>query len=308
MKNKKVVLITIIVLLCVFAPLTIFSFIFKDDRNLLDENPKHEQFYEDSIWFYDNGDKLISKYECQTKICDFSVPTIDDGTYNINYYKGGTMEKVSVIDEKFTFITDGAKIYLYNITATITLNSYKAIKNYNVNLENNTYILQNEDGLWGAIKIGSSLGPVLPFEYDFIGLTDNLNEDNTLNVNKLIVLKENKWYIVDNTNNALSGYIDDPIIDYTDEYIFSKNGDRVRIFSYENFEYINNYQIKDYILEDKYIGIVTDNFLLIYDNLGTSYLKSITLVNNNGKIELEKVDNKLEVKVDNSIIETIELN
>lgn len=311
MKNQKVIYITIIVLLCIFLPLTIIGFIFRDDKNLLDENPGHDTYYKGKIWFYDDNDKLLSSYECQTEICEFTVPTIDDAAYGINYYGEGTMEKVPVVDNKYTFITDGAVIYLYNVTNGTTLGTYKAVKNYNTSLENNAFIVQNQNGLWGVLTIGSTLSSVLPFEYDFVGLINKTNEDGTLNTDKFIVRKNNKWHLVDVTGvepNAITGEIEDPIVDYTDYYVISKNMNKVRIHSYENYEYLTNYSIKDYVLEDKYIGIITDNFLLIYDNLGSNYLKDITLTGITGEIDLELSNNNLNVKVDNEVIETIEVN
>lgn len=307
MNNSKATFITIIVLLCIFAPLTILGLFQEDSKSILEENSNHETFYKGYIWFYDENNNFLSKYECATEICDFTTPTIDDSAYGINYYKNGQLKKVPVLDNKFTFITDGALIYLYSITNGNTLKNFKAIKNYNTNLDNNTYILKDSNDIWGVIAVNETLSPILPFEYDFIGLGNYLNDDGTLKTDKYIVSKNSKWYIVDNTGNAITGYIDDPIVEYTNDYIFSKNTERVRIYSYENYEYLSNYKIKDYLFADKYIGIVTENFLLIYENLGTSYLKSIALTNVVGKISVEKNGNKLDVKANNELIESVEL-
>jgi len=308
MENKKVVITTIIISLCIFLPLTIIGFIFKGDRNLLDENPKHEMYYKNNIWFYDDNDNFLSKYECRTEICEISTPTIDDDAYNINYYKNTDVKKVEIVDEIHTFITDGSLIYLYNVTNGKTLNGYKSLKNYNTKIENDIYILQNEEDLWGVLTIGDSLNKVLDFEYDFIGLLNNVTEDGILKADKFIVQKDNKWFIVDNTNNIITGYIEDPIVDYTNDYIISKNGDKVRIFSYDNFEYLNMYNIKDYIIYEDYIGIITDNFLLVYNNLSENYIKSITMENTNDKVSLEKENNSLNIKINGSLVDSIELN
>lgn len=310
MANQKTVFTTIIILLCIFLPLTIIGFLFGGDKNLLDENPGHDTFYKGKIWFYDESDKFLSNYECQTELCEFTVPTIDDNLYGINYYNDGKLEKVDVIDNKYAFITDGAVIHLYNIESGTTLGTYKSLKNYNTNLENNTFIIQNQNGLWGALSIGETLSSVLPFEYDFIGLINKTNEDKTLNTDKFVVRKNSKWHIVDVTDidpNVITGEIEDPIVNYTDNYVISKNMNKVRIYSYENYELLTNYNIKNYLLEDKYIGIITDNFLLIYDNLNTSPLKSITLTNLTAKPSLELNNNTLNVKIGNEIIETVEV-
>jgi len=307
MKNKKVVFVTIIILLCIFVPLTAVGLIFRDDKNLLDENPGHDLYYKGKIWFYDNDDKLLSNYECQTEICELTVPTIDDGTYGINYYKEGTLTRVPIEDDKFTFITDGAVIRLFDVSTGKSLVSYKGVKNYSTKLNRQAYIIKNSNGLWGVLSVSNVLSSIIPFEYDFIGLVNSLNADGTLNTDKFIVLKDSKWFIIDANNSAISGYIDDPIIDYTHEYIFSKNNERVRIFSFQNYEYLINFEIKNYILEDKYIGIVTEDSLYIYENLGVDYIKSVSLTNVTGEITLEKAGDILNVKTNTEIIESIEL-
>lgn len=307
MKNKSV-FITIVVLLCIFAPLTIIGFLNKRNISPLEENPNHDTYYKGYMWFYDEEDNFLSKYECATETCVFANSVIDDDTYGINYYKEGKQQEIKIDGNKYALITDGALVNLYSIISGSILQSYESIKNYNINLENNTYIIQNSEGVWGALIIGDSLKSILPFEYSFIGLKNELKDDNTLSTSKFIVSKDQKWFIVDNNNSALTGYIDDPIVDYTNEYIFSKNNDKVRIYSYDNYEYLPDYNIKNYILEDKYIGIITDSFLLIYENLGNKYIKSIALTDNNGDIDLEKNNNILDIKINGEIKESIELS
>lgn len=301
MENKKGVIITIVVLLCIFTPLTIIGLLNKRNISPLEENPNHESFYDGHLWFYNINDNFLSKYECATEICEYTTTIIDDDTYGINYYKEGTIDKVSLIDDKYTFITDGVNIYLYSATTGSTLQTYKSVKTYNTNIENNTYILENSDGVWGVLMLGNVLAPILPFEYSFIGLKNELNDDNTLKAEKFIVKKDNKWFIVDRNNSAISSYIDEPIIDYTNDYIISKDV-RVRIFSYEGFEYLTNYEIKDYIIKDKYIGIIINNFLLIYENINEKYIKSVALTNSNSKIELDTTDGFLKIIIDGNVV------
>lgn len=307
MKNKNI-LITIVVLLCIFTPLTIIGILNTNNISPLEDNPNHDTYYNGYMWFYDSNDKFLNKYECITETCEYASTVIDDDTYGIDYYKDGTVDSINLINDKYALITDGTLINLYSLTTGTVLQSYKAVKNYKTNLENDIYIIQNNEGVWGVLSIGDTLKSVLPFEYTFIGLKNISQDNNSLSTNKFIVLKDQKWYIVDNNNSALTGYIDDPIIDYTNEYVFSKNNDKIRIYSYENYEYLSNYNIKDYILEDKYIGIITDSFLLIYENLGNKYIKSMALTENTGDIVLEKSDNNLNIKINGEVKESIELS
>jgi len=307
-KNSKVVLITIIVLLCIFAPLTIIGLLSRKNISILEENPNHDTYFDGYIWFYDNEDKFLSKYECMTELCEYTNTTIDDDTYGVDYYKEGKKNSVSLINEKYTFITDGALIHLYSADTGSVLQSYKEVKNYKTELENDAYIIKNDKDVWGVIKFANGLGAMLPFEYSFIGLKNEINDDGTLSTDKFIVQKDTKWYIVDSNNSAITGYINDPIIDYNNDYVFSKNSDKVRIYSYENFEYLTNYDIKEYILIDNHIGIVTNNFVLVYKHLGEAPLKTVSRTAANSKVELEKVENKINIKIDGEVKESVELS
>lgn len=307
MKNKNV-LITIIVLLCIFVPLTIIGLLNIKNISPLEENPNHDTYYKGYMWFYDSEDNFLSKYECTTELCEYTSSLIDDDTYGINYYKDGLINKTSLINDKYALITDGVLVHLYSANSGLILQEYKAVKTYKTNIENNVYIIQNTDDVWGVISISDTINSILPFEYSFIGIKNELNDNNVLSAKKFIVLKDQKWYIVDNNNSAITGYIDDPIIDYTNDYVFSKSDNKIRIYSYDNYEYLSKYNIRNYILEDKYIGIVTDSFLLIYENLGNKYIESVVLTEKNSTIDLEKVDNKLNIIFDGKIKESIELN
>lgn len=307
MKNKKIVLITIVVLLIIFLPLTIAGYFLQLDENPLEENPKHELFYKGYLWFYDEENKFLSKYECLTEKCEIASSTIDDAIYGIKYYQEGTLEKIPQLNN-YVFINDGALIYLFNLENGKVLTTYKEIKNYNTKTENNVYILKNNKDIWGALTIGNNLNKVLDYEYDFIGLGNKVNEYGVLKTDKFIVLKDNKWYIVDQNNSAISGVIDNPIVEFNNEYIFSQSDEKIRIYSYDNYEYLIDYKIKDYLLEDKYIGIVTDEMLYIYENLGTIYIKSYELSKEASEIKLEKIGNKLNVLINGEIQESIEIN
>lgn len=305
MENKKPAAITIVVLLLIFTPLTIIGLLFRDDRHPLEENPTHDFFYKGYLWFYDKNDEFLSKYECMTNICDYTISVINDDTYNMKYYKEGNSPKMTLLDDKYTFLTDGSVIYLYDAQSGSTLQTYKALKNYSTNINGDYYIIQNTNDLWGVLMVNEMLASVLPFQYDFIGLPNKILTENTLASDKFIVKKDSKWFIVNNENNAISGYIDNPIIEITDDYIFSQDENKIRVYSYDNLEYLKTFQIKDYILIDGYVGIITDNFVLVYKHLGENYIKSITIPSKDDKVTMEKKDNNLNVLINGNVVETI---
>ncbi len=308
MENKKAVLITIVVLLFIFTPLTVMGAFFKANVNPLEENPSHDFYYKGSLWFYDTYDKLMSTYKCLTETCEFTKPVIDDSNYGVKYYQDGSLDKLWIIDDKYTFITDGVTVYLFNVESGRPLQSYKAVKNYNVKLENNTFIIQNNKDLWGVLTVGNNLGSVLPFEYDFIGLKEKEIVNGTFPVTEFIVEKDSKWYLVDLKNSSLTAEIPTPIIDYNNQYLFSKSNDRIRIYSYDGTEHLLNYRIKDYVIADDYYGIITDSFLIVYHNLEDNYLKFIPLTREATDITLEKDNNKLVVKFNGNIVDNIAIS
>ncbi len=308
MENKKPVIITIVVLLLINTTLFIIGFLNRDDRHPLEENPTHEFFYKGHLWFYNSNNELLSKYECKANICDYTAPTVDDNTYDINYYKNGNLQKLSLLNNKYTFLTDGSVLYLYDAQLGQTLQTYKSLKNYNTKIDGDYYIVQNTKELWGVLMVNDLLAQVIPFEYEFIGLPNDLLEGDTLKSDKFIVKKDNKWYIINKDNSAISGYMDSPIVDLTSNYIFCKSDNQIHIFNYSNYEYLSNFKINNYLIEDDYIGVITDNFLLVYKDLGNNYIRSINLNNPSDSVKFEKTDTGLNILVNDNIVETIAEN
>ncbi len=300
MKNKKIVLYTIIFLLIIFVPLTIMGMFVRDKKNPFDENPNHDFYYEKKLWFYDDNDKLISNYECQTNKCDLANLTIDDDEYDINYYKDGTLEKVEN-NNAYTFIRDGALNYLFDVNTGRSLQKYLQIKNYNTNLKNNLYIIQNENKLWGIISIGETLEALIPFEYNFLGILNNFDEDG-LKTDNFIALKDDKWFLINKENMPISSKYEEPIVDYNDNFIITKKNNRIKIYNYEGREYLNNFNFTDYAIYDKYIGLITNNTIYIYNDLNSNYIKNIP-VNKNGKLTLETKGNQVVIKLDDEVID-----
>ena len=300
MKNKKIVLGAIIFLLIIFVPLTAIGYFVKDKKNPLDENPNHDFYFEDKLWFYDNNDKLISKYECQTNKCDLAKLSIDDDEYDINYYKGGTLEKVEN-NNAYTFIVDGALNYLFDVQSGRSLQKYLQIKNYNTKLKNNLYIIQNENKLWGVLSIGETLESLIPFEYNFLGILNNFNEDE-LKTDIFIALKDERWFLINKENMPISSQYEEPIVDYNDNFVITKKNDRIKIYNYEGVEYLNTYNFTDYALYDKFIGLIANNTVYIYNDLNSNYIKNIP-INRMGDLKLEAKGNQVVIKLDDEIID-----
>ena len=300
--NKNYSLAVILFLLTIFVPFTIFGYVYKKN-NKAEENPNHELFYNNKLWFYDNNDKLINKYDCQNSNCNLAKSNMDlDIDYNINYYKDGTEEIISTINNKYAFIQDGEYINLYDIELNKTIQTYLNIKNYNTTLTDNIFILQNKDNFWGILFVGDIVNMVIPFEYDFIGLKNDLDDNKKLKINNYIVKKENNWFLINSNNEKLTSDFETVITDYSDKYIVS-NKDNIEIYDYKNNKYNINNKIDKYIFESDFTGIINDNKLFIYQNLNDNYLKEIN-INNSDKISLKHLDNILYIYENNLLLDT----
>lgn len=272
MKENKGVLITIIVLLAIFFPLTVIGFV---ENKKIENNYEHKLYYEGYLWFYDN-DELIGKYECKTTDCNLAKTTIIDDAYNKRNYRGDLDDIITPINNKYAFIKDGIDIILYDIKTNGELAKYKSINNYNAKIVDIAFILEQQNGKFGVLKFINGLESVIPFEYDFIGLTNNLSENNELIANYFLVKQDNAWFVIDNQNAIVSKKYQDEIIDY-------------RIF-------------------DQYIAIITNEKIDIY-NLDDDILKYSKNINTDYEtIDFNVTVYTIEIIIDNDNKEVIEIN
>ena len=300
--NKTYSLVIIILLLLTFIPLTIFGYVYKEN-NKEEENPSHNMYYNGKLWFYDKENNLINKYECQTSTCALAKSNMDqDKEYNINYYSEGTEENISVIEDKYAFIQDGDFINLYDIKANKVIQNYLTINNYNTVLSDYIYILQDKNKMYGVLYVGEMVNLVIPFEYDFIGLKRDIDDNNVLLINNYIAKKDDKWFLISNTNEKVTSDFEVVITDYSDKYIVSSVKD-IDIYDYNNNKLNLDYKIDNYLFESGYIGIISNNVLYIYSSLSENYIKEINLTNTNN-ISLKYLDNELYIYQNNLLLDT----
>jgi hypothetical protein len=307
MKNNKASLILIIILLIIFLPAAIYGTIY-NSTHVKDDNPSHLLYYKGYIWFYDytNNNTLLSKYECKTEKCSISTSTIDDKEYGIQYYNSN--DNINLTNGDYTFITDGDDVYLYSIKNGSTLQSYSAIKNYNTNVENNVLLIKNTSGLWGAISLKDGISSVLPFEYTFIALPSKINSNNELAASTFIVLKNNKWSLVSDKNAVISKEYSNPIIDFNNNYIFINYNGKIKVYDYNDTEYLNAYKIDKIIYADKYIGIVSDNNIYIFDDLNENPIKELSINEEIISISLQLKENDLEIILNDTVLDSFKVS
>lgn len=302
MKDKKT-LITIIVLLVIFLPIGVFGTIksFSATKpDVKDDNPNKEFKYNNKLYFYYN-DKLLSTYECST--CTLASSSIDDINYHTNYYKSENNELASVINEYYGLFKDNDNIILYNLVNSKKIDAYKSIKNYNIDATSKFAITEKSNGM-GVIFFDLSSSPI-PNEYEYISLPAHII-DNKLDTSKFIVKKDNMWSVISANKEVDVAPIIDEIVDFNDNYYITYANDTYHVYDRNNIEYLENLPKTNVYGVGKYIFVLNNNQLFIYENCLSPVIKIMELPNYNS-IYFYQNNNKIDIMIDGNLQETLEL-
>lgn len=300
MRDNRYSLVIIILLLIIFFPLTIYGYIYRSN-NKIDDNPNHDMYYKGKVWFYNNSSELLGFYECKSEKCELAKSTIDDKKYNLNYYTDGTKEYINSKDDNYVFIQDGEYVYLFDIKHNKVIQEYLKVNDYNTKIDSPIVIAQNKEEKYGVLYFSNNINLVLPFEYDFISLVNKVNQNNELISNKIVVLQNEKWSLVDNSGKKITSDYNNPITDYTDKYIITFDK-LYNIYDYEGNQFVSNLTIQKYIFENKYIGLVSNNKLYIYSDLNNNPLKEYNITSNSS-VSLKYENSTLKIYDNNELID-----
>ena len=302
MKDKKT-LITIIVLLVIFLPIGLFGTIksFSTTKSdVKDDNPNKEFKYNNKLYFYYN-DKLLSTYECST--CTLATSSIDDINYHTNYYKSDDKELAGVLNEYYGLFKENDNIILYNLVNNKKIDSYKSIKNYNIEATSKFAITEKNSGK-GVIFFDLSNSPI-PNVYEYITLPSHII-DNKLDTSKFIVKKDNMWSIISANKEVNVAPIIDEIVDFNDNYYITYANDTYHVYDRNNIEYLENLPKTNVYGVGKYIFVLNNNQLFIYENCLSPVIKIMELPNYNS-IYFYQNNNKIDIMIDENLHETLEL-
>lgn len=302
MKDKKT-LITIIVLLVIFLPIGLFGTIksFSTTKSdVKDDNPNKEFKYNNKLYFYYN-DKLLSTYECST--CTLATSSIDDINYHTNYYKSDDKELAGVLNEYYGLFKENDNIILYNLVNNKKIDSYKSIKNYNIDATSKFAITEKSNGM-GVIFFDLSSSPI-PNEYEYISLPAHII-DNKLDTSKFIVKKDNMWSVISANKKVDVAPIIDEIVDFNDSYYITFANNTYHIYDRNNIEYLENLPKTNVYGVGKYIFVLNNNQLFIYENCLSPVIKIMELPNYNS-IYFYQNNNKIDIMIDENLHETLEL-
>ncbi len=276
-KKKKILFITIAVLVVVLiAALIVFLVVFLN-KNRNDENPDNQTpsveeppvladnfYYKDGTLHFLGADgNEVGTYECENKsasLCYVGFNKTDD-TFDIPTLldeKGQPKDqRYPIVDDAYAYVVDNkeeanAKIKLYSIKDNKVLKEYQSVKAYDDN-----YAIVATDKKYGLIKVEDGITSLIEEQYDYLGM---INGENNL------LAKYNKGYkIIDKNNKSLSGNFSSSyeITNYNDNFVVAKVSGVYTIYDYKATLLDKEY---DYItIKDNYIFLVKDNNLYIKD-------------------------------------------
>lgn len=274
---RKGVLITILVLLVIFAPLSVVSFLLHKNKpvtNPIVENTNHEFYFEGKLYFYNENNELLGTYTCQStkENCNYAISKIEDENYSLDSYQ--TEEtRTKIIQNRYAFLEDATTQnektpFLYDIPNERIITKYQSINNYGIGIEDNLMIVKNDNNKYGVISLAEEPKVSINLEYDFIGLPNIINEDKNQIMNDLFVgLKEEKWYLLDSKGAILTSPIEREIVSFNGKHIITKE---------DKDYYLVDYQGKDELDDSPYLMLsFTSKYLNILDGFNDFYVKDL---------------------------------
>lgn len=309
---KKGAFILIIVLLVIFAPLSIISFALhimsSNNQNQELVNVNHDFYYQGKLYFY-NDDTLLGTYTCKSskEFCGYVKSKSEDEKYAISSYQ--SLEKeIPVIQDHYVFLVDGegSKPFLYDIGLNKSLITYDLVNNYNIGLEQERFIVKNEQGKYGVLGLLGQIQIIVPYEYDFIGSVDFIDSDSgLLMADNFVALKDGMWYLIGNQGAILTEPVSKEIVSYTGQYIIIKDMERYSLINYQNEQVLES----DYTwlsFTGRYLNVIDlDYDFYVYDLVHNTMLidpipvldtdKMTSKISEEGKLEIIQNDNVIQV-------------
>ena len=274
MNKNRFVLPIILLLLCVFIPLSIYGAISHKNLKPDSDNPNHLHKFNNKLYFYDDNSNLIGIYNCESEACDDAQNNVDDEY--LNYYKGSD-NTLPIIDNMFAFIKDGDSIKYHNIKSNKTIATYSQIKNYGSNLGEGYLIIANDQGFNGLFDIKNG-NYKIEFAYDFMGVNKHYYNSGDDEI-RFVVDEGGKWYIIDIDNKKLSKEIKGNIYDYNEKFVYTKKNDNEKveyvIYDYDGKRVLNNLKVITFYYFEKYNVVTTeDGSVIVYDETFTKDIRT----------------------------------
>lgn len=302
-KEQQITKILVILFFILLFPMGVFSVVSKivaPSESATQDNPNHEFFYKGKLWFYTESGALLGTYTCETTNCGYATGTYDDKEYLIDSYEPTDIELTLPL-QSIVFLSDQnepepKKYFLYDIEKQIPNKSliFSGVKNYGKGIEDYIYIVENEQNKYGVIQVTNQMTPLIPFQYDFIGLPNNVNEDGKMIADAFIVKQGEVWSIISRNNTSLTTPMPGQIVSFQkDNLILAKDG------VYTLVDYQGNEVIDQEFKKLSYTG----KFLNCIDEEGYFYIMDIATQTIYGEKILLEENDKVRTSINGSKIE-----
>lgn len=233
MKNNRLILPFIILLLVVFLPAS--AYLVYNKVILNKGQVKEEEGY---FYIYDSNNNMLGKYYCPANNCSISSAKVD-----INSEEEAKIEP----SNDYVFLKINEMNILYNYKTNNGVTSVKEIYTYN-NIIKDSYVVKNNEDKYGILST-NPVGFSIPAEYDLISINTDISES----VDKVIVQKDGSYKII-NLNNEELYNTDNEIIFYNNDVVVVK---RSMNSYYEVYKYDNS---------RVFLGDIITNILVYNDN------------------------------------------
>jgi hypothetical protein len=310
MKNRKSTLCVIIILLVIFLPISIFSTVTHfQNIEVEEENPTHEFKFDGKLYFYDENDKLLGTYTCENEMenCDYAT-NVYSSKYALDE-RNDEPEKLGIVSDRFAFLKDENGIYetnilLYDISIGKVVSEYQEVKNYNVGIDNNYYILKNENNLYGVVTLDDGISLKVPFQYDYIGLINKIDSDTGLIYSDTFaVLEDDSWYLIDINGARFTNALSNDIVTYNGEYVVIKDGSTMNLMDYSGKTILTGYNYLNFY--NKYLEVIDNNMFYLATikyNVKVSQEYSVSSIDD---VKLEIDGNNINLYIKDNLEETI---
>jgi hypothetical protein len=321
-ERKKKVFITIIVLLVIFLPLTICSLTLrildeKNPRHKIIENPEHEFKFNNKLYFYSSSGTLLGTYDCQNPdaFCDYASNFDDDKLYGVDYHQSEDA-KIGLINNRYAFLIDAenktnSKPFLYDVQNNRIYTTYYSVKNYGIGIENDLFIVGNDNLKYGVLSLQTEPLIKVKFDYDYLGIANLLNEDENKIMSDLFIGYRDKfWFLLDMNGAVLTSAIKKEIVSYNGKHIIVKDDQGYDVVDYEDNIVLLDGPYQKLSFTGKYLNILDqDSNFYVYDITTEKTLTNPQKVKTTDKITSQMNDSgNLEVILNEKVIETVEIS
>ena len=317
-KVQKGALIVLIILLCIFVPLAGAGLYFKytgSSEPATLENTNKDFFFDNQLWFYSKSDgSLLGTYSCENPICGYALNTNNDAEYEINSYPLEEGSTIQLLNNRFAILRDtkdlsDTKVFIYDLTTKMAYKelSYTEVNNYGVGIAGNLVIAKNDHNKYGVLSLENMMNVFIPFEYDYIALKNDLNEEGEVLADYFIVLKDGSWYLIDRSEAILTEKISDPIVDYTGSYLITRNINGLyHLVNYSNNRVLDE-DFANLSFTDKYLNCTTQNQeFYVYDIAGSKRVSQTYNLKEGDKVFTEvDINNQIIISINDQVVETI---